>query len=203
MYMRKHIFSLLLAVCMVFPMSMMAWDSEPDGNGLYDGLYDRPTYFQDWMQPSAWPNCMFCFCDVQKDGVRVESYEIAVYDQHDALRCCDRSLAKQDHYCVLTICGEEGDTFHFRVFYGADFAHPLVSDVQGVTVPFETNGKVGSADPLEPFVLTIQEGTPTGLEEVTGYGLPVTGKIIRNGQLFILRDGKTYSVTGAEVNSRK
>ncbi len=181
---------------MVFPMSMMAWDSAPDGNGLYDGVYDRPTFFPDWEQPSTWPNSMYCFCDVQKDGERVESYEIAVYDQNNELRHCNRSLAGQDHYCVLTIKGEEGDIFHFRVFYGADFAHPLVSDVEDVAVPFETNGKVGSADPLEPFVLNIQEGTPTDLEEVTGYGLPVTGKVIRNGQLFIIRDGMVYTVMG-------
>jgi len=181
-----------------------AWDQEPDGNGLYDGVYDRPTFFPDWEQPSTWPNSMYCFCDVQKNGVRVESYEIAVYDQNNELRHCNRSLAEQDHYCLLTIKGEEGDIFHFRVLYGADFAHPLVSDVQGVTVPFETNGKVGSADPLEPFVLNIQEGTPTGFDEVESQKSKVESrKMLRDGQLFIIRDGKTYSVTGAEVNSRK
>ena len=41
--------------------------------------------------------------------------------------------------------------------------------------------------------------TATGMEEVTGNGLPVTGKEIRNGQLFILRDGKTYNALGVEV----
>jgi hypothetical protein len=41
--------------------------------------------------------------------------------------------------------------------------------------------------------------TPTGVEEVTGDGLQVTEKIFRDGQLFINRDGKTYTVTGTEV----
>ena len=38
-----------------------------------------------------------------------------------------------------------------------------------------------------------------GIESVTGYGLPVTGKIIRNGMLFIERNGKIYNAQGAEV----
>ena len=48
--------------------------------------------------------------------------------------------------------------------------------------------------------LSYPDPTPTGMETVTGYRLPVTGqKIIREGRLLILRDGKTYSATGAEV----
>ena len=36
----------------------------------------------------------------------------------------------------------------------------------------------------------------TGVEEVTGNGLPVTGKILRDGQLIIIRDGKAYNAVG-------
>jgi len=41
----------------------------------------------------------------------------------------------------------------------------------------------------------------TGIEEVTGDRLQVTGshKVLRNGQLIILRDGKTYNAQGAIV----
>ena len=39
----------------------------------------------------------------------------------------------------------------------------------------------------------------TDIEEVMGYGLPVTEKRIENGQLFILRDGKTYNAMGQIV----
>ena len=38
-----------------------------------------------------------------------------------------------------------------------------------------------------------------GNEAVTGDGLQVTEKILRDGHLYILRDGKTYSIMGAEV----
>ena len=39
-----------------------------------------------------------------------------------------------------------------------------------------------------------------GIEEVTGDGLQVTGKILRNGQLLIIRDGKTYNAMGQMVD---
>ena len=37
---------------------------------------------------------------------------------------------------------------------------------------------------------------PTGIETVTGNPSPVTHKLIRNGQLLIIRDGKTYNAQG-------
>ena len=39
----------------------------------------------------------------------------------------------------------------------------------------------------------------TGIDEITNDQLPITNKILRNGQLFILRDRKTYNVMGIEV----
>lgn len=45
-----------------------------------------------------------------------------------------------------------------------------------------------------------KENTATGIESISGEGLPVTGKkILRNGQLFIIRDGKTYNAQGQLV----
>ena len=41
---------------------------------------------------------------------------------------------------------------------------------------------------------------PTGIEEtITNHQSPITNKIIRDGQLFILRDGKTYNAQGALI----
>ncbi len=193
---------LLLLVGIIYCPAAKAWDTEPDAEGLYDGSFDRPTYFQEWEQPSTWANAMTVLSEVRigsTTGVRLVSYEVAVYDQNNELRHCNRSLPKQNHFCVLTIKGEEGHTFHFRVLCGPDFANPTIVEVTDTELAFETNAAIGT--PASPYVLVVPEGTPTDLEEVTGDGLPVTGKIIRNGQLFILRDGKTYSVTGAEVES--
>ena len=132
-----------------------AWDTDPDENGKYDDLYDRPTHFMDWSQPSTWPNAMYCLCEVRarKDDTKVQNYEIAVYDQNDQLRHCSRSIATDNDLCVLTIRGTEGDTFHFSVIYGEDFDNPTVAEVSDVTLSFKTNEIVGSKQ--EPFCLII------------------------------------------------
>lgn len=133
-----------------------AWDSTPGENGLYDGLYDRPTHFPEWSQPATWPNAMYYLCDVRlgdADGPQVPSYEIAVYDQNRELRHCGRSIPKDNNLSVLTIRGEEGDVFHFKVIYGDDFQNPIIVDVPDVTVPFKTNNQVGT--PTNPFLLIL------------------------------------------------
>ncbi|MBP5257509.1 MAG: T9SS type A sorting domain-containing protein [Prevotella sp.] len=41
----------LLLVSMMPATELRAWDTEPDADGLYDGFYDRPTYFPNWEHP--------------------------------------------------------------------------------------------------------------------------------------------------------
>ena len=46
----------------------------------------------------------------------------------------------------------------------------------------------------------IEPDNTQGVEEVTGYGLPVTGaKILRDGQLIIRRNGEEYNVMGTKL----
>ena len=40
---------------------------------------------------------------------------------------------------------------------------------------------------------------PEGIEAITNHPSPITNKVIRDGRLLILRDGKTYSIIGAEL----
>lgn len=133
-----------------------AWDKTPDANGKYDSVYDRPTYFPEWEQPSEWANAMYYLCEVQlwNGGPQLENYEVAVYDQDNQLRHCSRSIASDAHHCVLTIRGIEGDVFHFQIIYGDDFSHPEIVDVKDVTCDFKTNDIVGGDT---PFVLAIGE----------------------------------------------
>jgi len=139
-----------------------AWDSEPDGNGKYDGLFDRPTYFPTWEQPATWPNAMYYLCEVRmsKDQAILENYEIAVFDQDNQLRHCNRSIATDGHHCVLTIRGEEGDSFYFKVIYGDDFKHPVIAEIENATISFKTNDIVGGDT---PYVLTVYNGDPDGI----------------------------------------
>lgn len=188
-------------VALLLALTVRAWDALPDAEGLYDGLYDRPTYFPEWEQPDTWENAMYILCDVREldaDGRRVPSYEVAVYDLGGNLRHCGRSLAKQDHYCILTIRGEDGvDEFHFQVLYGNDFARPTIVDIEDIIVPFQTNQSIGSKE--EPFMLLVPE-IQTGVEMTThDPALKGGEKILRNGSLFILRNGRMYNVQGFEM----
>ena len=45
---------------------------------------------------------------------------------------------------------------------------------------------------------TTSEGTATGVEDVQGNNVQCT-KVVRNGQIFILRGEKVYTITGQEV----
>ena len=133
------------------------WDTLPDENGKYDEFYDRPTYFPDFEQPASWPNAEYYVVRacLGKNGPRIENYEVAVYDQNNQLRHCNRSMAKDDHLCVLTIRGTEGDEFHCQIIYG-DFVNPTIVDVEE-TFGFKTNALVGSNE--SPFILTAQGRT--------------------------------------------
>lgn len=128
-----------------------AWDDQPDAEGMYDKYYSRPTHFPDWHQPQEWLNREYYLVRViqGKGGPKLRNYEVAVYDQNNVLRHCNRSEAKFDDLCTLTIPGIEGDQFHFKVVYG-DFEKPTIVDIP-VTIGFTTNDIVGSR--ANPFLL--------------------------------------------------
>ena len=135
-----------------------AFDSEPDANGKYDGIYDRPTYYPNWEQPTTWPNAMYYRCQVMQgqNGPVLENYEIAVIDEAGNIRECKRSISTQGHRCVLTIRGQEPEVFHFRIIYGGDkdnnYQDPIVYDVPDLTCSFKTNDEVGLGDPFLIYV---------------------------------------------------
>ena len=147
---------LLTLACMtIASCSLWAWDKEPDANGKYDKLYDRPTYFQDFKLTTAYNNNMTYVTCARwgRHGERLTNYEVAVYDQNDKLRCIDRSITDQKNRCTLTIPGTEGDTFHFKVLYG-DFKNPTIVDVPE-TCKFITNDIVGLPADGDPFWFTV------------------------------------------------
>lgn len=130
-----------------------AWDTEADADGKYDEQYDRPTYYPSWYQPNDYPNVMLMLCELQEGNVKVDNYELAVFDQDGNLRHCARTVADDNGRCVLTIIGTEGQTLHFRAIYGDDFANPKVCDFTDSLVAFSSNKVVGDA--AAPYILTI------------------------------------------------
>lgn len=118
----------------------------------YDGLYDRPTHFPTFTQPTAWAGTMSYFVYVRDTaGNPISNYEVAVYDQDGLLRHVGRSISSQGELCTLTIPGQSGHTFTFQVLYG-DFDSPTIVDAEE-TVKFKANAIVGG--PRSPFWLTI------------------------------------------------
>lgn len=56
-----------------------------------------------------------------------------------------------------------------------------------------------SAQNNAPMRIVFHNNTTTGVETITGTPSPVTHKILRNGQLFILRNGVEYNMNGQMV----
>ena len=71
---------------------------------------------------------------------------------------------------------------------------PLKSGILQVVLKYVVETDCGSTE-SENIVITIK---PTNLENIAGEVVNVS-KLLRNGQLLILRDGKTYDVMGQEV----
>ena len=57
----------------------------------------------------------------------------------------------------------------------------------------------GTTYTLPKLYRKVAAPVPTGLDQITNDQSPITNKVIVNGQLLILRDGKTYNVMGVEV----
>ena len=65
-------------------------------------------------------------------------------------------------------------------------------------VPYGTKAAYEAANVWKDFT-NIVEDAPTGIDTVTNNPSPVTNKLLRDGQLFILRGDRTYTITGLEV----
>ena len=51
----------------------------------------------------------------------------------------------------------------------------------------------------EPLRIVMNFNETQGIETNTNDLLPITNKVIIDGRLLIIRDGKTYTITGAEL----
>lgn len=65
-------------------------------------------------------------------------------------------------------------------------------------VPEESISAYQAADQWKDFT-NIQAISTTGIDQITNTKSPIINKAIRNGQIIILRDDRTYTLTGQEV----
>ena len=56
-----------------------------------------------------------------------------------------------------------------------------------------------SAQPMGWIQLTIYDDSTVDIDQITNDQSSITNKVLRNGQVFILRDGRTYNMMGVEV----
>lgn len=186
----------LLTIALIFTAWLAVPLSAHAEDGDY-GQYDRPTYFPDFTMPTNWASTMTYFVCARIGNERLHNYEVAVYDQNNGLRATGRSVASQQELCTLTIPGEAGDEFHFKVIYG-DFANPTIIDVPE-TCTFSANEIIGNLE--YPYWLTLPE--PTAIKSInkereandnifTLSGIRVkepvkSGIYIKNGKKFIVQ----------------
>lgn len=134
----------LIIICILTAFHAVA----NDGGRLYDGLYDRPSFFPWFKSPNKWPNNMTAFVQAyDAEGNKLDNYEVAVYDQDGELRALGRSISSQQSLCSLTIMGTEGDVFSFRILSG-DFDNPDIRNTEA-TCEFLTNKSISATDPLK------------------------------------------------------
>ena len=69
-------------------------------------------------------------------------------------------------------------------------------DLKGFRAYFEVKG---SAQKAVRARIVKKEDTATGIDQIINDQLPITNKFLRNGELLILRDGKTYNAQGMLV----
>lgn len=125
-------------------------------------------------------------------------YKIFQYEFTDA----NRDDITEDYFLpnttyTMTICVEAK--------YGYAFPKDIDGFVDWERITARVNGQIVDDDNVGVnrnifFVYVHFSPTPTGVEEVTGDGLQVTGcKVLRDGQLYLMHRGRMYDVQGKRV----
>ncbi len=92
---------------------------------------------------------------------------------------------------VFTKAGSNVQLREYRAYVNMS---GVSADPQGPSyVPGRRQLRIGNANAPQ---------SPTGIEQITNDQSPIINKVIRNGQLFILRDGKIYNAMGQIVNGK-
>ncbi len=99
-------------------------------------------------------------------------------------------------YAPTELTGGDKNT----LFLGAGnelFYPSTTANIKAFRAYFEVKGDAQKAAKRARIVK--KEDAATGVDQITNDKLPMTNKILRNGEILILRDGKTYNVIGQMV----
>ena len=81
----------------------------------------------------------------------------------------------------------------------AGFAFTVTGLESGTTYDLTITAKNGGGSTLDTKTVSFTTESAQGINQITNDQSQMTNKIIRNGNVFILRGDKTYSITGQEV----
>ena len=124
-------------------------------------------------------------------------YQYRAFIQHVVIEAGITSIGNSAFYgCSnvqsITCLAATPPTCGTEAFEGIDTSIPLY-------VPETATDAYESASTWKDFTVQASEKTPTAVETVTDKNSAGTHKVLREGQIYILRDGKTYTLTGQEV----
>ena len=133
-----------------------------------------------------YPGSKTLVAQVKQNGNPVANADLGVFAGDE---CRAAGIADADGMVGLLIPGDGKTTLTFKVAIG--------SVIYSATPTLDFAEIVESAQ--EPFIITVGDVVPTGIEDVQRDDVRCT-KVIRNGQVFILRDGKTLDILGNEIH---
>ena len=81
----------------------------------------------------------------------------------------------------------------------AGFAFTVTGLEEGTSYDLTITAKDGNGTTLDEKTIAFTTSGETGVDQITNNKSQMTNKVLRNGQLFILRGDKTYTVQGQEV----
>lgn len=124
----------------------------------------------------------------------------------------DETIKIHGFYYKTHITGSASSSeAHYNFFLGANNTIYWPNDgetpsakMKGFRAHFYTASGSPSSAPIRRDMQTVWDivgafGATTGVEEVTGCGLPVTEKLLRNGQIILVIDGKEYDLQGHQI----
>ena len=135
-----------------------------------------------------YPDNMLLIAQVVQQGQPVANADLGVFAGDE---CRAAGIADANGIVGLLIPGAGNTTLTFKV--------AINSVPYSATPTLEFSASAGSAQ--EPFIITIGDKVPTDIDnsQCATHNAQCT-KVLRNGQVLILRDGKTLDILGNEIH---
>ena len=108
---------------------------------------------------------------------------------------CRGAAIEEDNYWFITVAGDEPTPLTIKVYDPAAQTTTIISQ----TLQYTDDATLGSL--AEPYIINLQQ--PEGIEEITNDQSQMSNprKLLRDGILYILRNGEYYDATGKKLTT--